>query len=570
MMKNLEIAKLLYELADLHEIEGMQWEPRAFRSAAQIIENMPKPIEEIYETGGEKAILEMPKIGKGIAKKIIQYLEKGKIDELEEFRKKVPKGVSDLLKVQGLGPKKVKKLYKDLNIKSMKELERAAKQGRIKGLEGFGEKSEKEILESLKTVKNTKHNLGDALYIGRDILKKLTGLKEVKNASIAGSLRRMNETIGDIDILAVSENASKVMDFFTKLPDVKKILAKGQTKSSVLFQSGIQSDLRVIRENSFGAAMNYFTGSKTHNIHLRQIAIKKEFKLSEYGLFNKEGKQVAGKTEEEIYQKLGLNYIEPELRENTGEIEHSRKLPKLVCYDSLKGDLHMHTKHSDGNNTIEEMALSAKKLGYKYLAITDHSKSLKVANGMNEESVKRMIKEVEKVNSKIKGITLLKGSEVDILEDGSLDYDDAILKKLDVVIASVHQRYKLDAARQTKRLIKAITNPYVNILGHPSGRRINSRAPMEFDLKEVAKAAKENRVALEINAQQERLDLKPEHIRLAKEQGCMFVINSDAHHKEGLSNIELGIGQARRGWLESKDIINTRSLAEIKKFLRKK
>ncbi|HLC87336.1 MAG TPA: DNA polymerase/3'-5' exonuclease PolX, partial [Candidatus Nanoarchaeia archaeon] len=404
-----------------------------------------------------------------------------------------------------------------------------------------------------------------------ELKEELNKLKEIKKIDIAGSLRRRKETIKDIDILAIGKNKEKIIDYFTKLPMVVRVLAKGPTKSSVILKNDMQADLRVLDEKNYGAALNYFTGSKEHNIKLRQIAIKKGYKFSEYGLFNrKTNKYIAGRTEEEVYKKLGLNYVEPELREDTGEldIKINKKLPKLISLKDIKGDFHSHTEASDGSNPIDEMVLYAKKLNYEYLSISDHSKSTAVANGLDEKRLSNNFKKIDKINKKIRGIKILKSAETDILKDGSLDYKNSILKEMDIVLCSVHSRFKQDKESMTKRLIKAIENPYVNIIGHPTGRLITKREPYEFDLDKVFQAAKANNVALEINSQPERLDLKDIYIKKAVENKVKLVIDSDAHSKESLKLIEFGVFQARRGWAEKKDILNTLPLKKVLKFFK--
>ncbi|HLC37629.1 MAG TPA: DNA polymerase/3'-5' exonuclease PolX, partial [Candidatus Nanoarchaeia archaeon] len=411
--------------------------------------------------------------------------------------------------------------------------------------------------------------LGYVLPIAEELKAELDKLKEIKKIDIAGSVRRRKETIKDIDILVIGKNKEKIMDYFTSLPVVSRILAKGHTKSSVVLTNNMQADLRVLDPKNYGAALNYFTGSKEHNVRLRQIAIKKGYKFSEYGLFNrKTNRYIAGKTEQEVYKKLGLKYVEPELRESMGELdlEINKRLPRLITLKDIKGDLHSHTKATDGVNTIEEMALAAKKRGYEYLSISDHSKSTRVANGLNEKDLSEHLKKIDKINNKINGITLLKSSEVDILNDGSLDYNDKILKQMDIVLCSIHSGFKQDKTTMTKRLVKAIENPYTNIIGHTSGRLINRRDPYEFDIDKVFEAAKDNNVTFEINSQPDRLDLKDIYIKKAVENKVKLVINSDAHSAKDLWLIEFGVMQARRGWAEKKDILNTFPLRKLSKI----
>ncbi len=572
-MKNLELSRIFSEIADILEIQQVQWKPQAYRRAARAIETLSEDIEEIYRKGGIKALQEIPGVGEGIAKKIVQFIEEGEVREHEKLKRGMPEGFDELMRVPGMGPKKLKVLHEKLGIKTLKDLEEAAKKGKIRELERFGEKSEEDILRGLELVKKGKERmlLGKALPIARSIEAQLRRLKEIKKVSIAGSTRRRKETIKDIDILVVSSNPKKVMNYFTTMDEVDTILAKGPTKSTIFLKAGLPSDVRVVEEKSFGAALQYFTGNKEHNIKLREIAIKKGCKLNEYGLFDKKtGRYICGRTEEEVYKKLGLPYFEPELRENTGEFElakKSGKLPDIIPYNSVKGDLHTHTVWSDGANTTEEMVLAAKKIGYEYIAISDHSKSERIANGLDEKRMLKHLDEIDKVAKKAQGIQVLKGSEVDILPDGSLDYKDEILKKLDFVTASVHSRFKSSKKEMTDRIVKAMKNRYVNVIGHPTGRLINAREPYEIDFEKLCKAAVENDVFLEINASPERLDLSDNLIKTAIAYGVKFVISTDSHSTEQLKYMELGIAQARRGWATAKDIINTLPWKKFEKRL---
>ncbi len=415
-MKNLEIAKIFYEMADILEMQDVQWKPRAYRKAARALESLSEDVEDIYKKKGLKGLEKIPGIGERLAKKIVQYIETGKINEYERLKKTLPPGLTEMMEVMGLGPKKVKVLYKKLKIKNIKELEKAIKEHKLRNLFGFGEKTEKNILESLQLYKQRSKRMliGFVLPLVNNIVNELKKLKEVHNIVPVGSFRRCKETVGDIDILVTSSNPNKVMDTFVKLPEIKKVLAKGTTKSMVILSNGLQADLRVVEDKSFGSALQYFTGNKDHNIELRKIAIKKGYKLSEYGLFEKRtNKMVAGKTEEEVYKKLGLRYIPPELRENRGEIEAAKrgKLPNLVEYRDIKGDLHIHSKYSDGTATIKEIADAARKIGYKYICITDHSKSRAIAHGLKEDTLLKQIKEIKKLNRKLKGFRIFTGCE---------------------------------------------------------------------------------------------------------------------------------------------------------------
>lgn len=571
-MKNLEIARLFYEMADILEIKEVEWKPRAYRRAARAIETSSKDVETIYNKGGLEALQEIPGVGESIAEKIEEFLKTGKIKEHDNLKKDVPKGVEKIMDIPGMGPKKALKLHEALGVESVKDLENAAKKEKIRKLSGFGEKSEEDILKGISLLKSSagKMLLGKAWPLAQELVSELKDLSEVKKISIAGSARRRKEVVGDLDILAVSSKPKKVRDFFTAMPIVSHVVVKGSAKSSVRLKAGINVDLRVIKEKSFGSALLYFTGSKDHNIQCRQIAIKKGMKLSEYGLFRKKGdKYVCGKTEKEVYKKLGMQFIEPELRENRGEIEAAlkNKLPKLIGYKDVKGDLQMHTEYSDGADTVENMAKAAKEMGYEYIAITDHSKSEHIAKGMDEKQLSKYMKEIDRVNKKLKGIRVLKGAEVDILKDGSLDYADKYLKKLDVVIAAVHSRFKSSEKEMTKRILKALENRYVHILAHPTGRLINAREPYAVNLGKVFDACRENNVWPEIDAFPSRLDLSDSNAKYAVEKGLKLVIDTDSHNADQLRYMEFGIATARRGWAQKKDIINALSWKRFEKLL---
>ncbi|MEM4245004.1 MAG: DNA polymerase/3'-5' exonuclease PolX [Candidatus Nanoarchaeia archaeon] len=568
-MKNQEIARIFYEIADILEMQGVNWKPVAYRKAARALESLSEDIEEIYKKG---KLEDIPGVGEGLAKKIKQYIETGRIEEYERLKKTLPKGITKLMEIQGLGPKKVKTLYKKLGIKSIKDLERAAKQHKISKLPLFKEKTEENILKGLELYKRGEERtfLHFIIPVAENIVNQLKSLKEVDKAIAAGSLRRRKETVRDIDILVISKNPAKVMDFFTTMPSVRRVLAKGPTKSAVIIREGIQVDVRVVEPRSFGSALMYFTGSKDHNIALRAIAIKKGYKLSEYGLFlKKNDRMIAGKTEEEVYKKLGMAYVEPELRENMGEIDAAlhKKLPKLVKESDIKGDLHIHSKYSDGSNSVLDIANYCKKLGYKYISISDHSKSQKIAHGVEEKDLMKKVEEVKKVKRQVPGIKVFCGAEVDIKVDGSLDYDDDVLKKMDLVTASVHSNFKLPRDKMTDRLIAALENPYVNILGHPTGRLIAHREAYDFDFDKILEVAKKNKKFLEINCVPDRMDLPPNLIKAAVDNGVKLAIGTDAHNLDQLSFIHEGVSLARRGWCEKKDVLNTYDLPQLVKLL---
>ncbi|MBI2663784.1 DNA polymerase/3'-5' exonuclease PolX [Candidatus Woesearchaeota archaeon] len=566
-MKNSEVADVLYEIADMLEMQGIQFKPNAYRKAARSVEESSEDVNAVYKASGRAALQKkFAGVGASISEKIGELLTTGKLGYYEKLKKQFPKHISELMEVPGLGPKRIRLLHGRLKISNLSQLEDAAKKHKISALAGFGKTSEEDILKGIGIFRRGRERmlLGYALPQALEIEAMLKGAAD--NVSIAGSLRRRKETIGDIDILAASSNPGKVMNYFVSMPDVSRVLAKGMTKSSVLLKSGLQVDLRVVDASSFGAALQYFTGSKEHNIALREIAARKRLKLNEYGLFRGK-KRIAGKTEAEIYRKLGIGYMEPELRENRGEL--SLRIPKIIPYNSILGDLHTHTRFSDGADSVEDMVSAAKKLGYGYIAITDHSKSTRIAHGLSEEKMLSHINRIKAVGKKIKGIKVLAGSEVDILPDGGLDYPDSLLKKMDVVIGSVHSRFKSSGEQMTSRIITALQNPHLDILGHPTGRLIGRREPYDADLKKVFRAAADNHVYLEINSHPERTDLNDINVMAAKQQGCRFVISTDAHSTAGLEYMQLGTAVARRAWLASKDVVNTASAKQFLNLLKK-
>ena len=579
-MINRDIAKIFYQIAQYLEMKDIPFKPQAYEKAAIILEDLKEDVKELYQKGGKEALLDIPGIGKSMAEKIEEYIKTGKIKEYEELRKEIPVNLEELMAVEGLGPKRIKILYEKLKIKDLDSLELAAKNHKIAPLFGFGEKTEKNILEAIQFLRRSKGRflLGDILPQVREIYQKLKSLKEVERIDIVGSLRRMKETIGDVDFLVISEKPEKIMDFFVSLPGVVKIWGKGKTKSSVRMKDGFDMDLRVLPKISYGAALQYFTGSKEHNISLRKIAIEKGFKLNEYGLF-KGKKMIASSDEKEIYEKLGLEYIPPEMREDQGEIELAleKKLPKIIDYKDIKGDLHCHIKwrgkFDGGENTLEEMAQAALELGYEYLGIASHTKFLKIEHGLDEKELEKRDEEIDKINLRFQKenikFRLLKGCEANILNDGSLDIEANTLSKLDFVIAGVHSNFKMSKEEMTERIIKAMRNPNVDIISHPTGRIIQKRDEYQIDFEKILKVARETGTILEINSYPERLDLSDKNIKMAKEAGVKMVINTDSHQKDQLRFIEYGIAQARRGWAEKKDIINTLSLEEMLKSLKR-
>ena len=571
-MKNEEIAKIFYDIALFLQMKDENvFKIRAYEKAAQAIESFPTDIELLYKKGGVDALQELPGIGKAIAEKIEELIKTGRLKTFDRLKKEIPVDIDGLRRIEGVGPRKILILYKKLGIKSAANLEKAAKQGKISRLSGFGEKSQENILKGIEFLKKTKgrYLLGRIMPLALDIEGRLKKLDFVRKAVIAGSFRRRKETVGDIDILAISDKPEKVMDFFVKMPEVINVYGKGKTKTMVLLSNGIGADLRVVPEKSYAAALNYFTGSKDHNVALRRIAIQKKMKLSEYGLF-KEGKNTSGHDEKSLYNALGLKYIEPELRENTGEIESAMqdKLPNLIKYRSLKGDLQTQTKYTDGSHTIEEMALAAKSYGLEYIAITDHTKALAMVNGLNEKNLAKQGKEIDMLNKKLKGIRILKGAEVNILKNGKLDIKDSCLKELDIVGAAVHGSFNQSKQEMTRRIITAIENEHVDILFHPTCRLIGKRPAIQLDIEKIIDTAKTTGTVLEIDAMLNRLDLKDEHIKMAVKAGVKLAIDTDAHNMHQFSFLELGIAQARRGWAEKKDIINAWPLKKMMKMIK--
>jgi len=576
-MKNQEIAQILYEIADFLEMEGVPFKPFAYQKAALALESLEKDVEEIYKREGMKGIENIPGVGKSIALKIVEYLKTGRIKYHQQFKKKYPVDIKELTQVEGLGPKMVRDLYKYLKIKNLKDLEKAAKAGKIRNLPNFGEKTEQNILQGIEFLKRAtgRFLLGEILPKVREIERRLKSLKEVKKISVCGSVRRMKETIGDVDFLVVTNNPQKVMDFFCSQKEIVKIWGKGVTKSSIRLKDGFDVDLRVVKDESYGSALQYFTGSKEHNIALRKIAIEKGFKLNEYGLF-KGKKMIAGSEEEEIYKILGLQYPPPELRENRGEIEAAlnNKLPKLLKLSDIKGDLHCHSKWDGGKHSVLEMAEEGLRYGYEYIGISDHTKFLKIEHGLNEKELMAQRKEIEKLNEvwvqKNIKFRILQGAETNILNDGSVDIKDETLKKLDYAMAGIHSNFKMSKKEMTERIIKAMKNPYIKIITHPTGRILKKREGYQVDIEKILRAAKATNTALEVNSYPERLDLNDINIKRAIEMGVKIVINTDSHQKDQLRFMEYGVSQARRGWATKEDVINTLPLSKLLSFFKHK
>jgi DNA polymerase (family 10) len=568
---NHDIAAIFEQVADLLEIEDANpFRVRAYRNAARTVDSLSQSLADLVDRGED--LSELSGIGKDLAGKIKEIVDTGGLKLLAELEARTPPELAEMMKIAGLGAKRVHLLHKKLGIKTAQDLKEAALTGKIKEIKGFGEKIEDQIKEGLEgiTAEEKRFKLSTVEPVAQALVDYLKGAPEVKKAIIAGSYRRRKETVGDLDILVTCGHSNAVMEAFVNYEDVKKVLAQGDTKSSVILRSGLQVDLRVVPEESYGAALHYFTGSKAHNIAIRQLGVKKGLKINEYGVFEGENR-VAGKTETEVFEMVDLPYIEPELRENRGEVEAAPRgrLPKLITLEAIKGDLHAHTKATDGHNTLEEMANAAQDRGYEYLAITNHSKRVSMAHGLNAADLAAEIAEIDRLNSKLKGFVILKAIELDILADGALDLPDDILKDLDLTVCSVHYNLNLSREKQTERIIRAMDNPHFNILAHPTGRLINKRDPYEVDLERLLTAAKERGCFMELDAQPDRLDLADIYCKLAKVMGVRLAINTDAHSIRDLAFMRYGIDQARRGWLEPGDVLNTRPLKELPKLLQR-
>lgn len=570
MVHNAEVATAFEEMADLLEIEGANpFRVRAYRFAARTLRDLPAEVGEMVAKGED--LTSLPGIGDDLAGKIKEILATGTAAALEAQRKRVPATLTELLRIPGLGPKRVKTLAHELKVRSLSELQTAAQAGRVRTLSGFGEKTEQHILDALATrlAEAPRVQRAVAIPYAEALVAYLEQSSGVSRVIAAGSYRRGLETIGDLDILVTAPAGHTVMDRFVAYQEVRDVLAHGATKSSVRLQSGLQVDLRVVPQESYGAALLYFTGSKAHNVVLRQLAQQRGLKLNEYGVFRGD-KPVAGETEESVYACLGLSWIPPELREGRGEIDAAKagRLPHLVDLQDLKGDLHAHTRATDGRNSLPEMAEAARLRGLRYFAITDHSRRLTMAKGLDSARLLQQMEDIDRLNATLSGITILKGIEVDILEDGNLDLPDEVLGRLDLVVGAVHSRFNLSNRRQTERIMKAMDHPHFSILAHPSGRLIGRREPYDVDMLRIIRKARERRCFLEVNAHPERLDLTDIHCRMAKDEGVLLAVNTDAHSMLDLENARFGVGQARRGWLEKTDVLNTRSYAELRKLLK--
>ncbi len=568
---NADITAIFEEIANLLEIESANpFRIRAYRNAARILGDLPQEARLLVERGDD--LTRLPGIGNDLAGKIGEIVSTGRCGLLERLRREVPPAITELLKIPNLGPKRVRALYHDLDVQTTEQLHRAALDGRIRALHGFGEKTEQNILQSLEAhaSQSRRFKLATASQYAEALHAFLQAVPGVQQVIVAGSFRRMRETVGDLDILVTAAPDSPVMQRFTAYDEMAEVFSAGETRASIVLKCGLQVDLRVVEQASYGAALHYFTGSKSHNIAIRRIAQHLGLKINEYGVF-RGAQRIAGDSEESVYRAVGLPYIPPELRENRGEIEAARggRLPWLVELSDLRGDLHVHSKASDGHDSLRDMALAAKALGLEYLAITEHSRRLTVAHGLDPTQLARQCDEIDRLNAQLDGITLLKGIEVDILEDGSLDLPDGVLECLDLVVGAVHSRFELSRAKQTERILRAMDHPHFTLLAHPSGRLIERREPYDVDMLHIIRHARQRGCYLELNAHPERLDLLDSHCQSAREEGVLVSIDSDAHSTFDFTNLRYGVGQARRGWLEKTDVLNTRPLAALRKLLRR-
>jgi DNA polymerase (family X) len=566
---NADIAAIFEEIANLLEIQGANpFRIRAYRNAARTIGELST--EAYAMVGKDEDLTRFPGIGHDLSAKINEIISTGRCALLDRLRTELPPAVTELLKVPGLGPKRVRHLYHDLDVQTVEQLYSAARDGRIRVLPGFGEKTELHILQAVETHTDEiyRFKLAVAAQYAEALRSHLAAVPGVKQVTVAGSFRRMRETVGDLDIIVTAVPGSNVMQYFTSYDEVTEILAAGPTRASAILKCGLQVDLRVVAEESYGAALHYFTGSKAHNIAVRQIAQKRGLKINEYGVY--QGKtRIAGESEESVYRAAGLSYIPPELRENRGEIAAARsgRLPCLLELSDLRGDLHVHTDATDGHNTLLEMAIAGQSQGLQYLAITDHSRHLTVAKGLDPLRLMHQCDEIDALNKTLEGMTLLKGIEVDILEDGSLDLPNHVLGKLDLVLGAVHSKFELSRARQTKRILRAMAHPHFTMLAHPSGRIIHGRPPYDIDMPRIIREAGRRGCFLELNAHPDRLDLLDIYCQMAKEEGVLVSVDSDAHSTFEFDNLRFGVGQARRGWLERHNVLNTRSLGQLRKLI---
>lgn len=573
LVKNADVSKALNELGFLTEVEGgdnVQFKARAYYKAADTIASLNENISDLYSKGGIAELLQIPSIGKAIASKIEQFIKEGRIDQLEQLRKKIPINTVELQGIEGLGPKTIKALYDKLKIRDLGELERSAAEGKLRTVPGFTERKEKDILKRIEFFHRGKGRriIGEIYPLVKQIESRLAQVTGVRQAIAAGSVRRMRETIGDIDYLALSDDPEPVLDFFVKMPEVDEVIARGAAKAFVKLAGGIDADLLVVPQESWGSALQYFTGSKEHSVALRKVAISKGLRLNEWGVYKGE-KKIAGETEEQVYKALGLQWIPPEMREDRGELElaQQNKIPKIIEYGSLKGDLQVHTERSDGTATMEQMARAAREFGLEYISITDHTKSLALAGGLDEDELLDQANKAAELSDKL-GMRVLSSAEVNIMKDGTLDIVNNVLDKLDIVGAAIHSQFSLPIEVQTERLVSAARNPSVDILFHPTGRLINKREGYPVDIEKVIDVALETGTALEIDAHYDRLDLKDEYVRMAVQKGVKLTIDSDAHHPVHFAYLVFGVAQARRGWATAEDVLNTMPAEMLLKALK--
>ena len=566
-VENAEVARLFREVADLLELQDANpFRIRAYQGAARTVEELPQPVEELVHDGGRKSLADLPGIGDDLAGKIEEIVETGTLRALHELERKVPKGLATLMRLRGLGPKRARALHQALGVRTLAQLERACRAGKVRGLRGFGAKTEANLLRELEAHGAEEHRVlrPVAAQYGEALLRYLQSVEGVTHAEIAGSYRRCRDTVGDLDILVTCRRGTAVVRRFVRYPEVEEVLAEGPTRSSVRLRCGLQVDLRVLAEVSYGAGLYYFTGSKAHNIAVRRMAQRKGLRINEYGVWRGR-RRVAGRTEQEVFTAVGLPWIPPELREDRGELEAARRgqLPALVERADIRGDLQSHTTDSDGRDTLADMARAADKLGYEYLAVTDHTPAVRVAGGLDRQGFRRQAGRIDRLNARLDGLTLLKGAEVDIRPDGTLDLDNATLAAMDLVVISVHSAFDLSEREQTRRIVRALRHPAVDVLGHPTGRLIGRRGALKLDLDQVYRAAVEHGVLLEVNAQPDRLDLDDLAVRAALERGATLAISTDAHATAELGFMRWGVDQARRGWATRDRVANTRPLDQL-------
>jgi len=571
-MENIQIARTFEEVADLLEIQGANpFRVRAYRNAARTIATLGTPVETILKKNGH-VLEELPGIGADLAGKVTKLCRTGQLPLLAQLTRKTPESLVAMLRIPGVGPKRAKLIYRKLHVKTLGELEQAARAGRLAELRGMGKTVEQMILRGIGQDKAhvARVPLAEAEAYVRPLVERLRALPEVEELDVAGSFRRRRETVGDVDILVASGRAAAIAASFVSYSDVQEVLARGETKCSIRLRSGLQADLRIVPRESYGAALHYFTGSKPHNIAVRLLGVKRRLKINEYGIF-RGNRQIGGRTEEEVFKAVGLPWIPPELRENRGEIEAARegRLPALVEVADIRGDLQMHTDATDGTHTLAEMVEACRKRGYEYIAITDHTKAVRVAGGMTKAGFHKQARAIDALQKRAAKPVVFKGAEVDILDDGSLDLDDETLAAFDIVVASIHSRFNMTKLEMTRRIVRALQHPRVHVLAHPTGRLLGKREPYPVDMSEIVKAARDHGVMLEINAQPDRLDLNDVYIQMAREAGVTLIINSDAHRTQELGCMRYGVDQARRGWCEAKDVANTRRQAAFEKLLKK-